>query len=518
MPFLDFNHNSPTSVFYDAVVIGSGAAGIFIATRLIKQGLKVLIVESGCFEEKAEFQNLNRIEQTAKSQSNSIWNRKRMLGGTTTAWGGQSLPFSEIDFENRSWISSAWPITHEDLIDHYREANMFMGIDQLNYDTDIISLTGLRPPCFDSNNIYYHFSKWAPQPNFLKLKKKLLDKYADVLYHAHCTKILWKDSRTVAGIRVSSLDGKYADFFANKVFVATGGIESVRMLLLSVKDSDSPLDDHSSLLGKGFMDHPCLQIGNIKSTDSCLLFRLQKLFGTRIYKQWKYSVRISASRQWQYDNKLMNISGGFIFLPHATCDWLENLRLALKKPSLRSIAGLFRVFHLVLIGILVIIRHRFIFRTNAQPVLSIMCEQPPVSESSISLSLEQIDPFGQPLASLNWHIDPIVPQTIRAFASTLKSELSKSGVCNVELYDSIHLDDVHLIDYLSDVNHHMGGARMSLSPHDGVVDQWMRPWGVENLFVCSAAVFPTSSHSNPTLTLLALCSRLLERLVSITTF
>lgn len=512
MPFLDFNHTSPPTTFYDAVIVGSGAAGIFIATRLITRGLKILIVESGCFKEKTEYQNLNMIEQTEKFQSNPIWNRKRMLGGTTTAWGGQSLPFSEIDFENRPWVSSSWPIAYEELNDHYNEANKFMGIDQLNYDSDIIALTGLRPPGFDSNKIYYHFSKWAPQPNFMKLQKKNLDNNADVLYHAHCTKILWRDSKSVAGIVISNLDCKSHVIYANKVFIATGGIESVRMLLLSASDPESPLEDLSSCLGKGFMDHPCLQIGNVKATDPISLFRLQKIFGTQLHKKWKYSVRLSAAKQWQLDNKLMNISGGFLFLPHANYDWLENLRLVMKKPSLRSIARLLRVSHLVLIGLFVLIFHKFIYRTNAKPVIAIMCEQPPVSKSFISLEPEKTDPFGQPFARLNWHIDPIVPQTIRSFTFMLKSELVNAKVCNVNLCDKLVCDDTGLIEALSDVNHHMGGARMSVSAQDGVVDQWMRPWGIENLFICSAAVFPTSSHSNPTLTLLALCSRLMQKL------
>jgi choline dehydrogenase-like flavoprotein len=58
----------------------------------------------------------------------------------------------------------------------------------------------------------------------------------------------------------------------------------------------------------------------------------------------------------------------------------------------------------------------------------------------------------------------------------------------------------------------MGGARMSADAATGVVDGRLRPWGIPNLYVCSAAVFPTGSHSNPTLTLLALVARLADEL------
>jgi choline dehydrogenase-like flavoprotein len=36
--------------------------------------------------------------------------------------------------------------------------------------------------------------------------------------------------------------------------------------------------------------------------------------------------------------------------------------------------------------------------------------------------------------------------------------------------------------------------------------------GIANLYVGSSAVFPTSGHSNPTLTIIALCIRMADRL------
>jgi choline dehydrogenase-like flavoprotein len=50
------------------------------------------------------------------------------------------------------------------------------------------------------------------------------------------------------------------------------------------------------------------------------------------------------------------------------------------------------------------------------------------------------------------------------------------------------------------------------SPSQGVVDRNCRVHGVSNLYIGSSAVFPTSGHSNPTLTIIALCMRLADRL------
>ena len=82
----------------------------------------------------------------------------------------------------------------------------------------------------------------------------------------------------------------------------------------------------------------------------------------------------------------------------------------------------------------------------------------------------------------------------------------------VELYNYVDADTPDWEKYLSDVCHIMGGCRMSSLPEQGVVDKNLQVWGVPNLFICSQAVFPTASHSNPVLTMLALGLRLADHL------
>ena len=53
---------------------------------------------------------------------------------------------------------------------------------------------------------------------------------------------------------------------------------------------------------------------------------------------------------------------------------------------------------------------------------------------------------------------------------------------------------------------------MGTSPEDSVVDADHRVWGVPNLFVADGSVCPTQGAANPALTIMALASRLAERL------
>ena len=55
---------------------------------------------------------------------------------------------------------------------------------------------------------------------------------------------------------------------------------------------------------------------------------------------------------------------------------------------------------------------------------------------------------------------------------------------------------------------------MSESELSGVVDSNSKVYGMKNLFVAGASVFPTGGHANPTLTIIAMSLRLAEYLKS----
>jgi len=61
--------------------------------------------------------------------------------------------------------------------------------------------------------------------------------------------------------------------------------------------------------------------------------------------------------------------------------------------------------------------------------------------------------------------------------------------------------------------HHIGTARMGDNPQSSVVDRDCKLHHVDNLYIASSAVFPTSSQANPTLTITALALRLGDHLI-----
>jgi len=57
-------------------------------------------------------------------------------------------------------------------------------------------------------------------------------------------------------------------------------------------------------------------------------------------------------------------------------------------------------------------------------------------------------------------------------------------------------------------HHHAGTTRMALESREGVVDPHGRVFGLENLYVAGASIFPTAGYANPTLTIVATALRL----------
>jgi choline dehydrogenase-like flavoprotein len=60
--------------------------------------------------------------------------------------------------------------------------------------------------------------------------------------------------------------------------------------------------------------------------------------------------------------------------------------------------------------------------------------------------------------------------------------------------------------------HQVGTTRMGDDPATSVVDRELKVHGVENLYVASSSVFPTTGQANSTLLAVAFAVRLAERL------
>ncbi|WP_340318126.1 GMC family oxidoreductase [Rhizorhabdus argentea] len=139
-------------------------------------------------------------------------------------------------------------------------------------------------------------------------------------------------------------------------------------------------------------------------------------------------------------------------------------------------------------------------------------EQAPNPSSRITLS-DQVDRHGMRRVRIDWRTTELDVETIVAAYDDLDAGLRASGAGRLE-HDRAALRD-RAREAAPVGGHHIGTARMAASPEKAVVDANCKVHHLANLHVAGAAVFPTSSHANPTLTLVALAIRLADRLKTI---
>jgi choline dehydrogenase-like flavoprotein len=516
----------PRSLSVDLCIVGSGAAGLAIASEMANSSLTVAIAESGGLDFEPPTQALYDVDISGLPHPGSTQGRFRVCGGSTTMWGGQALPLMPLDFESREWIPySGWPISFDELFPFYQRACRFLLVDGLNFDTDLFSLLKTRPPAFDASQLWYHFSKWSPQPSVRERYLPALrqSRNCALLLHANVTEIVLdqvsqqisqQTSRQVTRVELRSLGGHSATIRAKAFVLGVGGIETARLLLANRKQRPNGIGNDHDLVGRFFQDHPSALVGSLKAASAA---RAQQLLNVFHKRGLKYSVRCTATPQWQQRQQTLNVSMGTTFVQDdPTLQHVKDIYAALRQRRLgpnfagkllqavlHPAAAISPAYHFLLRG--------RSFAPGARMLIGLTSEQQPNPESRILLS-DKLDALGVPRANVRWKLTDLTLHTMRKFAATLRQQFTQAGIGEVELEPWLLEASPEWIYHINDQYHHIGTTRMNDSPRAGVVDRNCQVHGLPNLFIASSSVFPTSGHSNPTLTIIALCMRLADRL------
>ncbi len=136
---------------------------------------------------------------------------------------------------------------------------------------------------------------------------------------------------------------------------------------------------------------------------------------------------------------------------------------------------------------------------NHWSTLGILSELLPQARNRVTLA-QETDGHGLPVA----HVEYSQCGNDRANIAAGKAKLK-------EIWEAAGAQDTLTIDRYA---HLVGGCRMGTRPEESVCDAEHRVWGVDGLFVCDGSVMPTEGAANPALTIMALASRLGERLAS----
>lgn len=489
----------------DVCIVGGGAAGITLARTLAAGSVDVLLLEGGEAEATARSQDLysghmETVYRERERDGNYLSDtRLRFFGGSTNHWRGWCLPFEPLDLEARPWVSkSGWPLSYEDLDRWYPAACQAVDIPPFEADFGT-SRAGARRATMTQGRIQTRIFHYSPPTRFgTKYRAELeASSSARVLLGANVLRFradLGASGGRVKHAEVRLEDGGDITIQAKRYVVACGGIENARLLLLSDRDDPAGLGNQNDNVGRYFADHP-----HRAGAGEAVLTGLP---GGRealdLYLERKRDAHVRSVRtrgvlvldpDLQRAEQLLGVAVQF------------SPRDKAPRRKSRGVADLSRAFAKAA-GV-------DIPEQSARVGYSLRVEQAPNRESRVTLADEK-DRFGQRKATLNWQLTEqdarSVRRTLELMAAELGAAMAGRARINFELSDPWR--------HTAGGAHHIGTTRMATDPKDGVVDGNCRVHGLDNLYVAGSSVFPTTSHANPTLTIVALALRLANHLAN----
>lgn len=555
--------DSGATLSFDVCIVGAGPAGLTLAAELDGGPYRVCLLEAGGMAPDPAHQALadGLVELNDDCYENPGFLRDVAVGGTAQRWCievGDDVYFrmgklSPADFERRSWLPhSGWPITAADLEPYYDRALVHLGVDPAAFDARRWTDHNHQPiPSFDGqvDSSVFVFARRAVFTE--ELPARLARSATTTLIHdAACVEIESEGGGArVTRLRVRSLSGRQFHVAARAVALTTGAFDVPRLLLASRGDVPAGLGNGRDLVGRYFTDHQIVKAGSIETDLPDLPARLA-------YYDIRSRDGASGTGTLAVADKVLDqeqiLSSGMMLVPtmNPSLGWaaqhLWGRETTNRSPALASAMVLRQAFkhgqqpprigrHLIrmaagaddLAFALTRIYEKFpaywsIDRGGwsqplqpGQPAVKgieafQLCEQAPDPDNRITLS-DEADAVGMPKPKVHFRWSELDRHSVRRSQEIVSRTLEEAGVGRLRRW---RRRGDPLVRQMT-AHHPAGTARMSDDPATGVVDADCKVHGTANLFVASAAVFPTAGFAPPTLTVLALAARVADAIAEL---
>jgi choline dehydrogenase-like flavoprotein len=498
----------------DLVIVGAGAGGSTLAQRLARRGWRIVILESGPFWDPdrdwvSDEAGQHKIYWTAKriiggedpvelGKNNS----GRGVGGSMVHYAGYAPRFHPSDFEvrTRDGVGADWPISYSDLKPHYEKVELELpvagqdwpwgdphryphaahpisgaaeqarrGLLRSGIETRIGPVAipngvfGNRPHC-----IYRGFCLQGCKVN--AKASPLITHLPDAIEHgvevragSHAVRIEVDDAGRCTGVTYDR-DGELRFQRGAAVVVAGYSIETPRLLLNSTSARfPNGLANGNDQVGRHIMVQGATQVA--------------ARFPEPL-RQYKGPPPEISSEAFYETDPARGFARGFSIqtvgpLPIA---WAE---------------------HVVAEGHWGAALREYMRDYNHWTTLGLLCELLPQPGNRVTLA-DETDGHGMPIARMDY-----------TQCDNDRANIAYGTQVLRDVWDAADAQDVLAIDRYA---HLVGGCRMGASPEESVIDADHRAWEVPNLLICDGSVMPTQGAANPALTIMALASRLAERL------
>ena len=512
----------------DYVLVGSGVAASTVATRLLEAdpGASILMLEAGVkipekdrrlwwdfvINHRAPYEWTYDRPGANPSTGNTNWETRRSrvtaYGGTTLHWGGWSLRMKPEDFHlyTNTGEGGDWLVDYHDLEPYYCQAERHLSVGGdsddvwtwrsepyplppypwLEPDIEIIEAFqqhGVRPgrmplaryrKCMTTGTCRYcpFGARFTGQQVNERLEAgAAAGRYPNFEIRTQATvrEILMDGARRASG--VSYLDratGETRAVAARVVVICAGAFESPKLLLMSTGGGhENGVGNGAGLVGRYLVSHSFLSVMGTAVSNP-----------TKMTSEFGFPTLMSRS----YDDESRQATGKIFMFRNQNSPgeyWEQFMQQGTGRAGMDAIAT-----------------------GQRQTGLSAFYEEKGRVTNYLEIIPGKTDQFGLPLMKVHFDRDAKVMRD----ANLRLSEMA-------EIFASIPGYTIVTNQFEGAAGFHASGTcRMGRTPADGVTDSDLRVHGVDNLYVCSNAVFPSVGAVNPTLTLTALAFRLGDHL------
>lgn len=536
---------------YDLCIVGSGPAGIILALEYnrICPNKKILLVEYGVRGKPMEnglddsIKNMNPINHHDPYESTN-----KGLGGSSATWGGRCVMYNEIDFTDRKIIKEGctWDKTLLDQIDRFLPiaANYFECGSPIFNLHDLLE-TSYKPIAenFIEGIVTDSFiERWSLPTRFgIRYANDILNKKEITLVEGFEARdfLIEKNSKNVSSLIIRDAETNELHTVNSRNFVlAAGGQETTRILLRN-PDLFGNIGGTPISLGKYYQGHLSGKIASVKFKGDPKKTEYgfsRDQYGTYIRRRFQFTADFLKSQNLL--NTAIWLDNPLYFDPRHRSGAMSLMYLIMITPILGKKLAPPAIAHSITKGkitgigqhLLNIIKDLpgslltpaaifykryvlkrklpgvFLYSPDNQYALHFHAEQIPDVNNAMKL-----DGDGETLIIDYGFTNDDIDSVIKLHAA-LDEWLRKCNCGELEYwFTKEELPDA--IKKMSrDGLHQCGTTRIASSPKRGVVDGDLKLWGVNNIFVCSSSVFPTSGQANPTFFLGAFAARLAEHL------
>lgn len=500
----------------DVVIVGAGAGGSVLAQRLARAGWRVVIVEAGPFWHP----DTDWVSDEAGSHG-LYWTQKRIIGGddpielgknnsgrgvggSMVHYAGYTPRFHPSDFEtfSRDGVGADWPIGYGDLRAHYERverelpvagqnwpwgdphrypfsphpiseaaAKLWRGARSLGIEmrvgpVGIVNGTfGNRPHCIYRGYCLQGCKVNAKASPYVTHLPDALAHAVEVRADCMAARIELDETGRARGVvYLEEAGGPERLQRARFVAIAGYSIETPRLLL----NSTSARFPHG--LGN---DHD--QVGRYVMVQGA----------TQSAGRWPEELRM-------YKAPPPEISSEDFYETDTTRGFKRGFSVQTVSPMPIGWAE-----HVLADGHWGRAMREYMRDYNHWATIGVLNELLAHPDNRVTLA-EETDPYGLPVARMDYTL-----------TDNDKANMAYSASVITDILNASEAQDILTIGRYA---HLIGGARMGSSAETSVVDANQRAWAVPNLFLADGSVCPTQGAANPALTIMALASRLGERM------